>query len=286
MGEKQDRIYDLTVERFTGKGGCVAFVEAGNYDSLVPHGHDFIEAAYVAEGFGIHKADGREIPVKKGDVFVLADWACVHSVVPDPSCGDFRLYNLVIPYGMFQVNLSHVKPWNVFSEEEIPPLGELFRVARAEYAEKRFGYHPIVDAAALCVLHLIVRFRKEKETTFPRERFDGDYVEIAKDYITRNFAFPLTVADVADVCCVSPVYLQELFKKKSSLSVKQFLLNERLRHSCYRLLGTDFSVEEVARSCGFTDMKYFYSCFKKFFKTTPDGYRRKYAGSSSESVQR
>ena len=76
-------VYTLSGERYTDKSGCVAFVMAGKYDSLVPHGHDFIEIAYVAGGCGVHEVDGKKIPTKKGDLFVLADWKSVHRFVPD-----------------------------------------------------------------------------------------------------------------------------------------------------------------------------------------------------------
>lgn len=277
-------VYTLSGERYTDKSGCVAFVMAGKYDSLVPHGHDFIEIAYVAEGYGVHEADGKKIPTKKGDLFVLADWKSVHRFVPDAACGDFSLYNLVVPYGKFDLNLSRIQPGSVFTGKDVPRLGELFAVVREEYENKRFGYRTIVDSVALCILQLVLRCRKENADSGYAEKFGGDYVEIAKDYVSRNFAFPLTVADVADACCVSPSYLQELFKKKSTLSVKQYLLNERLRQCCYRLLETDLCVEKVARACGFTDMKFFYAQFKKFYKTTPDRYRKLYKEGTSERL--
>lgn len=47
------------------------------------------------------------------------------------------------------------------------------------------------------------------------------------------------------------------------------------------LLGTDSTIVQISEECGFSDVKYFYSAFKKWYNCTPAQFRKKYGGKST-----
>jgi len=61
------------------------------------------------------------------------------------------------------------------------------------------------------------------------------------------------------------------------MSIKEFILNIRLKRSAYLLTESDLTIAEIAYSTGFNNAKYFSICFKKQFEVTPTEFKRRAA---------
>lgn len=59
------------------------------------------------------------------------------------------------------------------------------------------------------------------------------------------------------------------------MSIKEFILNIRLKRSAYLLEKSDLTVAEVAYQTGFNNAKYFSVCFKKQFEVSPSEMKKK-----------
>ena len=70
-------------------------------------------------------------------------------------------------------------------------------------------------------------------------------------------------------------YFCRLFKRETGKTPVQFLTDQRVAQA-KRLLKDpkQFSVEVIARSCGFADALYFSTCFKKHVGVSPLAYRK------------
>ena len=81
----------------------------------------------------------------------------------------------------------------------------------------------------------------------------------------------------ADHFSLSPVYFNRVFKKEAGISYSEYINNLKLEKAA-ELLRTGFlSVTEVCEQVGVTNTSYFYTLFKKNFKTTPQHYRKSFA---------
>jgi len=58
------------------------------------------------------------------------------------------------------------------------------------------------------------------------------------------------------------------------MSIKEFILNIRLKRSAYLLENADLSVAEVAYKTGFNNAKYFSVCFRKQFELSPSEFKK------------
>jgi len=65
------------------------------------------------------------------------------------------------------------------------------------------------------------------------------------------------------------------------MSIKEFILNVRLKRSAYLLEKSDLTVAEVAYQTGFNNAKYFSVCFKKQFELSPSEFKKKYPVSTA-----
>lgn len=84
----------------------------------------------------------------------------------------------------------------------------------------------------------------------------------------------LTVADLAKKCFVSEVYFRRVFHGHFGLSPLQKILELRFHHACRLLRGGYHSVPKTALLCGFSDVKYFRTAFKKRFGISPTAYAK------------
>lgn len=103
-------------------------------------------------------------------------------------------------------------------------------------------------------------------------------VGMTMEYIRAHCDQPLTVAYLANRANLSYAYFSSLFAQSTGMTVKRFILVERLKQA-ERMLLEDVAVRvgDIARKCGFDDVRYFSTCFRKEFGETPQRYREIHA---------
>ena len=94
-------------------------------------------------------------------------------------------------------------------------------------------------------------------------------IEMAKEFITTNFAEDISLMDIATYCCVSPFHFSRIFKTFTSYSPHQFLLTIRLKHAELLLRNSALPVADVAFSSGFKNIQYFTTAFKQKYQCPP-----------------
>lgn len=99
-------------------------------------------------------------------------------------------------------------------------------------------------------------------------------IEKAKEYIHENFAKDISLYELSNYSCVSPFHFSRIFKKFTSFSPHQYLLNIRLKHSEMLLKNNSTPVSEISLSSGFNSAEYFATAFKQKYKMSPTQYRK------------
>jgi len=106
-----------------------------------------------------------------------------------------------------------------------------------------------------------------------------DAVAIGVNYIHRNLAAPLTNDLVARVAGVSRTTFQKRFLDEMQTTIRDYLVQQRLRRAHQLITDSDFTLSDIAERCGFTHQEYMGSVFKSHFGITPGSLRKK-TGSS------
>lgn len=101
----------------------------------------------------------------------------------------------------------------------------------------------------------------------------NDTAALATDYIFRNYSYDISVDDVAQAACVSRATLYRVFKECFGASVQQYLTDIRVSTTAELLSTTEYSVNEIAASCGFSNYQYFIRLFQKKKGMSPSQYR-------------
>lgn len=102
----------------------------------------------------------------------------------------------------------------------------------------------------------------------------ADLVLRAKKYIQEHFSDPaLNNTEIAAMVGYHPYYLNHLFLEETGLTMRQYLLDYRIRHACSRLSESEADVLTIAYDCGFRSSSYFIKRFRESVGVTPARYR-------------
>ncbi|NDV84649.1 hybrid sensor histidine kinase/response regulator transcription factor [Bacteroides sp. 51] len=103
------------------------------------------------------------------------------------------------------------------------------------------------------------------------EEFLKKAVAIIEEYLS-EFDFDVNI--FAERLHMSKSSLYRKIKTMTGLSPVEFIRNIKLKHACQMLKSSSISIAEVAYSSGFSDPKYFTTCFKTEFNMTPRDYQK------------
>ncbi len=97
----------------------------------------------------------------------------------------------------------------------------------------------------------------------------------ALDIIEREFQGKINQKELASRLGVTQEYFSYLFTRDIKVNFSRFLRKFRIQKACDLLDAGEASAEEAAGKVGFTDMKYFYKCFKEETGMSLSDYRRR-----------
>jgi AraC-like DNA-binding protein len=105
----------------------------------------------------------------------------------------------------------------------------------------------------------------------------GNYtciVELAKEFIRKNFTRKIGVDDIAKNVFTSQYHFSRIFKKHTSYSPYQYLIYVRLQQAMQLMYQKELSITEISFRSGFSSVDYFSAAFAKKYKLSPSGYRK------------
>jgi AraC family transcriptional regulator len=88
-------------------------------------------------------------------------------------------------------------------------------------------------------------------------------LRLACDYIEENLSAQITLADIANHCCLSPWHFSKLFHESTGMAPYQFALSRRIERAKHQLMTTDETVCDVAWDLGFENLSHFRRQFRK-----------------------
>jgi AraC family transcriptional regulator len=105
----------------------------------------------------------------------------------------------------------------------------------------------------------------------------------AIDFIEANLDGPIGLADMAASAGLTRMHFAAQFRSTTGYSPHAYLLQRRLEHAQMLLRNYDFSVLDVALSCGFSSHSHFTAVFKRMIGDPPTAWRVRMR-SSGEAV--
>lgn len=100
-------------------------------------------------------------------------------------------------------------------------------------------------------------------------------LQLMMQYIHQDFAYNISLSDIADQAKVSKSTALNLFHRYLGISPVTYLVNYRLQEATKLLASTEKKVTVISKDTGFDSVDYFCKAFKKYYKLTPTEYRKK-----------
>lgn len=109
----------------------------------------------------------------------------------------------------------------------------------------------------------------------PREAAQGaEVVRKVKEYIRSNLKNDITMEQIAGVTHLNPDYTTRIFRSKTGMTVRGYLIKKRMERAKTLLQTTGLSVSEIAMESGYDNFSYFIRVFRQYFGVTPRQFRK------------
>lgn len=225
---------------------------------------------YLKKGSFSVEIDGVHEEINAGDCVILPDYIHFKRSVVNPiefiyikfatnySCP----YSFDIPYGKVAFKDKQRFESNILALSEI--------ITNDDYLSAGYREHLVRD-----VLFQIC-FENQDNVVNKEEKQSSDrIVNAAVTYIDKNLCDKILIHDICHAVCTNVTTLNFKFRREFGMSVGNFILNRRMKKAIHLLLGTTYSIGEIAFRCGFDNVYYFSNVFKKINKVSPMKFRNK-----------
>ncbi|MCD8049230.1 MAG: AraC family transcriptional regulator [Clostridia bacterium] len=255
--------------------------------ALYPHTHREFEFLMLKSGSGIMNIDGCEYKLKAGEgVFVNSNSLHFGERETNERCVFFAIVFSPEIFGSFGSDLimnkyvspllekkmdfpAHYTEKCEWQREVLEGAEEVYNLAE----ERKSGFELSVKAILMNMWRLCF------EHGTPASASSGDILErmkAAMEFMHREYASPLTLADIASETNMSREYFCRSFSKTIHMTPYKYLNRIRIDNSCAMIQTTNLPIGEIAQRCGFNSFSYFSKRFKEYIGCTPTEYVKKY----------
>lgn len=212
--------------------------------------------------------------------------------------GDICEYFFVAPQVIAELfaSLGISEPSDInqpFSMSHGPCDSHSFLVQRALYRYVSTTPHPdpiLVEESFLSILPTLLQQammvhpqrQRIRSSTIQNRRFQ---VEVAKEFITKNWTQQISLDDIARECECSVFHLCRIFKEYTGSSIVQFLSKVRLHNALERVTETTTDLIHIAIQSGFCSHSHMTRHFAQEFGLRPSEVRQLSAGQLVEKLQ-
>lgn len=229
--------------QFDGDHLCLHFVRSGSAFGLRKgHRHPIVEDVYLIQNLGTKHS-------------IAAESTRVNTIcLPRALVGDERFAESSTPHDL------HV-------DRAISHFAEALR-----YGDRSDRHHWGAE-----ITRALVHARDTSNQNFflkpsDRER-RRDEMKLAREYVLARLHLPLTVPEIADHCALSPFHFHRVFAEWHGMTPGQYILTEKVRRACRKLVLTNEPVAAIAAACGFLSSTSFAGMFKASTGFSPSAFR-------------
>lgn len=249
-----------------------------------PHWHDqVLEIVFVLHGSVNLVTSFENYTVDAGE-FVLINQSEIHHIHGDGSNVAVLLYFDLLFFRQQHENIGYIYfSWESFNpgsnQKEVSSrlkrllLGLMIEAGKQEPPDKEQINQQMQKIMNLLIYSFdIVHFYNDRNITKEQlHRYHG----IIR-FIEENYARKISMEELAKQEYMGKNYVSQFWKKIMDMNFTEFVNSRRVEISEKLLLTTDRSIQEISEDCGFSDPKYFYKNFKKWYQCTPQEHRKKY----------
>ena len=252
---------------------------------------NYLEIIFIEKGNGMHHINNVNLPYKEKDIFLIAPKdEHAFNIQENTTFCIFQFTDLLFSsrvnlpdrsYWLRRIDfiLQHpnLKPGDIIrNDNERKLIWDIHNLILTENDRQEEYYKHIISNMVSTTLSIIARNINEgyKQYDLPKK----DKHELIDDiigYIHKHVYEPqrMKISSLASTFNMTNSTLSNYFKKNTGKSLHHYILLYKLDLVKYRLKNTDFTVSQIAYQLGFTDESHLTRIFKKYFDSTPKGFK-------------
>ena len=246
------------------------------------HSHTFYELLYCINSCGAEYLMGSErYRIQQGDIIFVPPGVSHRPLLPENMQEPYMRYVLWLS-PEFMAQYARLFS-DAFTEKQSRAsmlrtsgtawehLGDMFRAGVKEAEQQADGWEAAVIGNTMQLLTQIKRATAGQSAHMLAAE-KPELLDSITTYVEKNYAQPITIADLAKAYFVSSSTISHLFKQKLGVSLYRYVTQRRLI-AAKTLIEKGQRLEAVAVQTGFTDYSGFYRAFKQEFGISPRQYR-------------
>lgn len=231
------------------------------------HNPNIVIIEYVFMGEGELHIDGKKIPVKTDDIYILP--AGVYHEYRADTKNPWAKYFINVTGNLAQSLLVGFALNNKYVVTA-PALKQQFK----EIMKTAFASMPeAIKQSKLTALYVEILYRLRQLSA---ESQNSSEAVIIKNYLDENYNRVISNKELANQIYRSPDYCLKLFKREFGKTPYEYQMGNKTRIACSLLQHTKKAISEIAEFIGYDNPHYFASMFKTRMGVTPSEYRKKF----------
>ena len=277
--------------------GYLAYLTARAEDDIEWHWHEEIEVLYVERGSIQLSTPGSALLLECGDGAIISS-NVLHSAHTESYC---ELHSIVFRKDILTggddtifarryiqpvLDCPALRCIRLVTEADLDVLSHMY----AAFQSLRNGAvgHELMVRCYLSRMWLQFYLSHSNELVQQREHTsiagaDGERMRVMLDFIHRNYAEHIDLAQVSQEANIGPRECLRCFQRTIGISPVQYLLKYRVSEAAHLLQTTQLSVAEIAGQCGHDSPSNYTQTFKRFYAVTPKAYRQNSQVAASHS---
>ena len=158
-----------------------------------------------------------------------------------------------------------------------PWITQVGRTIEAELVAETTSGRLLIETAGLALAAALAHGHATRSAPMPLTSacgLDPRRLRRVLDFIDARLGSDITVADLAEVACLSRFHFLRAFKGATGVTPHRYLSDRRLDHAKALLRQGDISLQDLAQACRFTSQANFSRAFRRAVGVSPGAYRR------------
>ncbi len=239
------------------------------------YGFDEYQIMQCTDGVGQFNCQSKSYTIYPNDIVVFAphipheyhrhinsttswkvDWLCFLIN------GDNSLINQLTDYGHFVIS----------SHEALNLSNEFHTIVSILQSDSIYN-----QMQASVTLYKIITEIVAQKQGFYKELLTKQTFAPVISYMKQHLTDPISIDELSDIAEVSTSFLCRKFKEIYQVTPIKYLINLRMTKARELLtLQNKYTVKEVSKQCGYIDVSYFCSEFKRYYRLSPSEFRNRF----------
>ena len=142
------------------------------------------------------------------------------------------------------------------------PMSELF-ASSEEMRLYRNSMNSVADMLSL--IHVVA----QKYSDIASKDMESEVTETIKNYVSTHLSKNIMKEDIVNQVHLNPDYVTRIFKKETGMSIKSYVIQEKMKEAQRLLRNTALPISHIAVRLGYSNFSYFSTTYKKVFGITP-----------------